>query len=160
MSKTLAIAAALALFQAPALSMDARAPTEQRVVLTFENGESSHARLRLPTRQGVRDYELWLGAEYDTDNTIVGFTVEMHCIRCDRQAFNQLYDNRPLHGIQPFMFLASGQNYFGDERSVPVSSLGIDVSIAAPVFRVCPKRSGEPRFCGGDVPILIRRSAL
>lgn len=160
MRKTLTIAAASALFQAPAVSVEARAPIEQRVVLTFENGESGHAHLRVPTRQGARDFEFWLRAEYDTDNTIVGFTVEMHCIRCDRQAFNQLYDNRPQHGIQPFMFLASGPNYVGDERSVPLSSLGIDVSIAAPVFRVCPKRSGEPRFCGGDVPISIRRATL
>jgi hypothetical protein len=84
----------------------------------------------------------------------------MHCVGCERRALNLLYDNRPLHGIQPFMFLAGGQDYFGNERLVPLNSLGVDVAISGPVFRVCPKRSGEPRFSRAQVPILIRNMAF
>lgn len=139
-----------------AVGCTATSARNDRSVLTYSEGVSNPVVLRTAGRPGVT-YVLRLTPDVDVHGTVRTLTAEMVCQACEDQG-NQLYDGRPLHGLQPFMFGAQDTDHFTRRRRIALDRAKLSVEFRGLDFRFCRPAEPASGFCSASVAVSISDS--
>lgn len=123
------------------------------VILHYNQGQSSRARIMLNEGRRARQFEVSLVPDRDVSGTTVQLTIELTCVGCSSHGENAMYGGHDWHGMQPFMFYSSSANGLYGRRVIDLSNIGYRAIIDGQRFRLCSPPGQPEQICEATVPL-------